>query len=97
MANASTRPADHGHHPCAHQLENPHWFQQLNQAQDFILRTGDLNNDRFRGYVDNFAGNRDARLEGHIRADFEYDNGVEAALGPFASIDRVELKYTFNG
>jgi hypothetical protein len=27
---------------------------------------------------------------------FEYTNGVEAALGPFASLDRVTLSYVFN-
>jgi hypothetical protein len=32
-----------------------------------------------------------------IDARFEYDDPVEAALGPFASIDQVDISYTFNG
>ncbi len=32
-----------------------------------------------------------------IEARFEYDNGVEAALGPFAHMDRVELTLAVNG
>jgi hypothetical protein len=32
-----------------------------------------------------------------VDARFEYDNPVEAALGPFAGIDRVTLTYRFNG
>jgi len=32
-----------------------------------------------------------------IDARFEYDNGVEAALGPFAYTDRVDLTLTLNG
>jgi len=32
-----------------------------------------------------------------IEARFEYDNGVEAALGPFAYMDRVELTLALNG
>ena len=32
-----------------------------------------------------------------VEARFEYDNGVEAALGPFSYMDRVDLTITFNG
>jgi len=32
-----------------------------------------------------------------VQARFEYDNGVEAALGPFATIDEVTITYDFNG
>ncbi len=31
-----------------------------------------------------------------ITAEFEYDNGPESALGPFASVDQVVLSFTFN-
>ena len=31
-----------------------------------------------------------------ITAEFEYDNGPESALGPFASIDELVLSFTFN-
>ncbi|MHC4817701.1 MAG: hypothetical protein ACYTF8_06575, partial [Planctomycetota bacterium] len=41
------------------------------------------------------APNRDAFMR--IDARFEYDNPVEAALGPFASIDQVDISFTFNG
>jgi len=39
--------------------------------------------------------NRDAFVR--IRASFEYNNGVEAALGPFATMDAVTITFTFNG
>jgi len=32
-----------------------------------------------------------------VEARFSYGNGVEAALGPFAYIDRVDLHFSFNG
>ena len=32
-----------------------------------------------------------------VQARFEYDDGVQAALGPFATIDEVTIKYDFNG
>ena len=38
-----------------------------------------------------------ALVKKRVRANFEYDNGVEAALGPFASIDRIDISFTFNG
>ncbi|MHC4576215.1 MAG: hypothetical protein ACYTED_02295 [Planctomycetota bacterium] len=41
------------------------------------------------------APDRDAFCR--IDARFEYDDPVEAALGPFASIDQVDISYTFNG
>jgi hypothetical protein len=41
------------------------------------------------------APNRDAFMR--IDARFEYDDPVEAALGPFASIDQVDISFTFNG
>ena len=31
-----------------------------------------------------------------VLAEFEYDNGPEAALGPFATVDSVTLSFTFN-
>jgi hypothetical protein len=31
-----------------------------------------------------------------VEARFEYDNGADAALGPFAYMDRVEINYSFN-
>jgi hypothetical protein len=39
----------------------------------------------------------DRRAFVRVRAAFEYDNGVEAALGPFASMDEVKISYNFNG
>lgn len=39
--------------------------------------------------------NRDAFVR--IRADFHYTNQVEAALGPFAMMDEVTIRFTFNG
>jgi len=41
------------------------------------------------------APDRDAFTR--IDARFEYGDPVEAALGPFASIDQVEISFTFNG
>ena len=38
---------------------------------------------------------RDAFIR--LDARFEYDNGVQAALGPFAAIDRVVIRFRFNG
>jgi len=32
-----------------------------------------------------------------INALFDYQNLVEAALGPFAYMDRVDINYSFNG
>ena len=32
-----------------------------------------------------------------VRADFDYANGVEAALGPFASMDEITIDISFNG
>ncbi|MHC4450796.1 MAG: hypothetical protein ACYS0E_11785 [Planctomycetota bacterium] len=32
-----------------------------------------------------------------VQAKFAYTNSVEAALGPYAAIDRVNIAYTFNG
>jgi hypothetical protein len=42
-------------------------------------------------------GTADRRAFVRVRAAFEYDNGVEAALGPFASMDEVKISYSFNG
>jgi hypothetical protein len=39
--------------------------------------------------------NRDAFMR--VDARFEYENPVEAALGPYASIDQVDISFTFNG
>ncbi|MEM8883886.1 MAG: hypothetical protein AAGD14_07455 [Planctomycetota bacterium] len=39
--------------------------------------------------------NREAFVR--VRAEFEYSDGIQAALGPFAAIDEVTLNYTFNG
>jgi hypothetical protein len=43
------------------------------------------------------ADEADRRAFVRVRAEFEYDNGVEAALGPFASMDEVRISYSFNG
>jgi len=48
----------------------------------------DLNESR--GEADRYAFVR-------VRALFDYQVGVEAALGPFASIDEVKISYEFNG
>jgi hypothetical protein len=48
-----------------------------------------------RGLNPTGAPNRDAFTR--IDARFEYGDPVEAALGPFASIDQVDVSYTFNG
>ena len=48
----------------------------------------DLNDAR--GVADRFAFVR-------VRALFDYKVGVQAALGPFASIDEVKISYEFNG
>ena len=39
--------------------------------------------------------NRDAFVR--IRADFKYTNAVEAALGPYAMMDELTIRFTFNG
>jgi hypothetical protein len=41
------------------------------------------------------APDRDAFTR--IDARFDYTDPVEAALGPFASIDQVDISFTFNG
>jgi hypothetical protein len=53
--------------------------------------TGDMSDLNPNGGVPD----RDAFVR--VRADFEYDNGVEAALGPFAWMDEVTISMTFNG
>jgi len=53
--------------------------------------TGDMSDLNPNGGVPD----RDAFVR--IRADFEYDDGVEAALGPFAWMDEVTISMTFNG
>jgi hypothetical protein len=53
--------------------------------------TGDMNDLNPAGQVPA----RDAFVR--VRANFEYDDGVEAALGPFASIDRFDISFEFNG
>jgi hypothetical protein len=53
--------------------------------------------------VTNVAGSVNVEITGDmsllnpIDARFEYDDPVEAALGPFASIDQVDISFTFNG
>jgi len=39
--------------------------------------------------------NRDAYLR--LNALFDYGNLVEAALGPFAFVDRIDVTFSFNG
>ena len=56
-----------------------------------IELTGDLNDLNPAGGIPD----RDAFVR--VRATFDYDNPVEAALGPFSSIDRVEFDFTCNG
>jgi hypothetical protein len=48
-----------------------------------------------RGLNPTGAPDRDAftRIDGR----FDYTDPVEAALGPFASIDQVDISFTFNG
>ena len=38
---------------------------------------------------------RDAFIR--MRADFVYDDPVEAALGPFMAMDQIDVGFTFNG
>jgi hypothetical protein len=45
----------------------------------------------------NPSGSPDRDAFTRIDARFEYDDPVEAALGPFASIDQVDISFTFNG
>jgi hypothetical protein len=52
--------------------------------------TGDMNNLNPAGTPDRDAFTR-------INATFEYDNGIEAATGPFAFVDSVTVRFTFNG
>ena len=52
--------------------------------------TGDLDNLNPTGQTP--ARDAFARIE----AEFEYDNGPESALGPFATVDEVTLTFTFN-
>jgi hypothetical protein len=48
-----------------------------------------------RGLNPTGVPNRDAFVR--IEARFEYGTPVEAALGPFAAIDQVDISFTFNG
>jgi len=56
-----------------------------------VVVTGDMEN------LNATPGTPDRRSFVRVRAAFEYDDGVEAALGPFAHIDEVKISYAFNG
>ena len=50
--------------------------------------------DSMTGLNPSGAPNRESFVR--IRADFDYDNDVEAALGPFATIDSFTITVRFN-
>ena len=56
-----------------------------------VVVTGNMAN------LNAIPGTADRRAFVRVRAAFEYDEGVEAALGPFAHIDEVIVSYEFNG
>jgi len=56
-----------------------------------VIETGDMEN------LNATPGQPDRRAFVRVRAAFEYDDGVEAALGPFAHIDEFKITYAFNG
>ena len=56
-----------------------------------VMETGNMNE------LNDTPNSADRRAFVRVRAQFEYDNGVEAALGPFASMDEVKISYSFNG
>ncbi|MHC4956280.1 MAG: hypothetical protein ACYTGZ_20755 [Planctomycetota bacterium] len=55
-----------------------------------VTITGDM------GELNETPGSPNREAFVRIRADFEYDDGVEAALGPFASMDMFTVSYRFN-
>ena len=55
-----------------------------------IQVTGDM------GDLNATPGTPDREAFVRIRAVFEYGNGVEAALGPFAAMDQFVVSYRFN-
>lgn len=52
--------------------------------------TGDMGNLNPTGIPDRDAFSR-------VYASFEYDNGIDAALGPFAAMDSFTVRFSFNG
>ena len=46
--------------------------------------------------LNEIAGSPDREAFVRVRSEFEYTNGVEAALGPFASMDEFTISYRFN-
>jgi hypothetical protein len=45
----------------------------------------------------NPAGMPDRDAFARVYAKFDYDNGIDAALGPFAAVDSLTVRFTFNG
>ena len=64
---------------------------QFGASGTAVVVTGDMEN------LNATPGTPDRRAFVRVRAAFEYDEGVEAALGPFAHIDEVKISYAFNG
>jgi hypothetical protein len=64
---------------------------QFGTAGTGVVVTGDMSS------LNATPGTPDRRAFVRVRAAFEYDDGVEAALGPFAHIDEVKISYEFNG
>ena len=63
----------------------------FNGTTTMVMETGNMNE------LNDTPNSADRRAFVRVRAQFEYDNGVEAALGPFASMDEVKISYSFNG
>ena len=64
---------------------------QFGTTGTLVVETGDMED------LNATPGQPDRRAFVRVRAAFEYDDGVEAALGPFAHIDEVKISYAFNG
>jgi len=74
--------------------ENPDFEIALLSFQSnatVVTRTGDIRD------LNAVPGVGDRRAFVRVRAAFQYDIGVQAALGPFATIDEVKISYDFNG
>ena len=56
-----------------------------------VTVTGDMRN------LNLTPGVADREAFVRVQGEFDYDNGVEAALGPFAMMDSVKISYSFNG
>jgi len=63
---------------------------QYESGSTKVIITGEM------GDLNEINGSPDREAFVRIRSEFSYEVGVEAALGPFASIDTFVVTYRFN-